>query len=373
MKLRWRGLILKSLLWVAAWTLISLFFSSSAYFSQRQMGGMSGTFLDAWKQSLIQWYAWGALSLVIIRIDRWIPRDYSLARRLAMHLPLSVVFTAAHLATLQAMRYISGDAPNAWRAPTPIFSIANLYSMLGGAFQWTYLIYWLIAGGWLAWDYHRESQGRKLETAQLELKTSQLEQLLTESRLSQLKSQLHPHFLFNALNTISAYVEQDPRAARMMIEHLGDFLRFSLEHSEAQETTLEEELNVLDHYLAIQRVRFDDTLSVRREIAPETLAARAPSLILQPLVENVIQHAVAQQTKPVNVTIQAMKSGDHLQLRVHDDGPGLPLNWKLQERAGVGLANIKQRLEHLYPGEHQFTVKNGAVGAQVEITLPFRS
>jgi two-component system, LytTR family, sensor kinase len=146
---------------------------------------------------------------------------------------------------------------------------------LGGAFQWNYLIYWLIAGGWLAWDYNRESQDRKLQAAQLELKTTQLEQRLTEARLLNLKAQLHPHFLFNALNTISAFVEKDPRGARQMIEHLGDLLRFSLEHSEDQEMTLAAEIAVLDHYLAIQRVRFEDHLRLRMEIAPDTSPALA--------------------------------------------------------------------------------------------------
>lgn len=366
MKVHWRSLIWKTLLWIGGWTLVALFFASSAYFSQRRMSSGAGSFLDAFKQSLIQWYAWGALSLLIIRADRWIPKDFSLMRRLAIHLPLSVFFTVAHLLLMQAERTLMDDPRNGWQMPAPILSFANLLSLLGGAFQWSYVIYWLIAGGWLAWDYHRESQARKLETAQLE-------QLLTQSRLLHLKSQLHPHFLFNALNTISAFVEQDPRGARMMIEHLGDLLRFSLDHSETQETTLEEELKVLDHYLAIQRVRFDESLKIRREIATETLSAKVPSLILQPLVENVIQHVVAQQVKPVSLTIQASKKGKDLMLGVHDDGPGLPPNWRLHEHAGVGLANTRQRLEQLYPGKHRFTVQNGAIGAQAEITLPFRS
>src|SRR5262249_4629353 len=184
---------------------------------------------------------------------------------------------------------------------------ANLKQSLGGAFQWNYLIYWLIAGGWLAWDYNRESQDRKLQAAQLELKTTQLEQRLTEARLLNLKAQLHPHFLFNALNTISAFVEKDPRGARQMIEHLGDLLRFSLEHSEDQETTLAAELAVLDHYLAIQRVRFEDPLQFRKGDLPDTFPAPAPGLFLQPLVENAIRHGVARRTTPVCVTILAAR------------------------------------------------------------------
>ncbi len=240
-----------------------------------------------------------------------------------------------------------------------MLAFANIKQSLGGAFQWNYLIYWLIAGGWLAWDYNRESQDRKLQAAQLELKTAQLEQRLTESRLLNLKAQLHPHFLFNALNTISAFVEKDPRGARQMIEHLGDLLRFSLEHSEDQETTLAAELAMLDHYLAIQRVRFEDHLQLRMEIATDALSAAVPSLILQPLVENAIRHSVAERTTPVCVTIHAAREDGHLRLEVSDDGAGLPAGWHWDAHASVGLTNTKQRLEQLYPAAHQLTVHLG--------------
>ncbi|HEY8459684.1 MAG TPA: histidine kinase, partial [Blastocatellia bacterium] len=184
----------------------------------------------------------------------------------------------------------------------------------------------------------------------------------------------HPHFLFNALNTISAFVEKDPRGARRMIEHLGDLLRFSLEHAEDQETTLAAELAALDHYLAIQRVRFEDHLQLRMEIAPDALPAATPSLILQPLVENAIRHSVAQQTTPVCVTILAAREDGHLRLQVSDDGPGLPAGWRWDTHAGVGLINTKQRLEQLYPAAHQLTVSNAeGGGVTVEIILPFHA
>ncbi|HEU0180031.1 MAG TPA: ATP-binding protein [Blastocatellia bacterium] len=173
---------------------------------------------------------------------------------------------------------------------------------------------------------------------------------------------------------MSAFVEKDPRGARQMIEHLGDLLRFSLEHSEDQETTLAAELAVLDHYLAIQRVRFEDHLQLRMEIAPDTLPALAPSLILQPLVENAIRHSVAQQTTPVSVTILAAREDGQLHLQVRDDGPGLPAGWHWDANAGVGLTNTKQRLEQLYPAAHQLTVNNAeGGGVTVEIILPFRA
>jgi two-component system, LytTR family, sensor kinase len=369
-----RNLTRKFLLWFGCCLAASLFFSTRIYFSQTGMGGPADSYLDAVWQAMPQWFTWGALSLIIIRIDRWIAPGRSLLQRLLLHLPLSFLITAAFfligiLADVLVHRSFSpGNTSDA------MLAFANLKQFLGGAFQWNYLIYWLIAGGWLAWDYNRESQDRKLQAAQLELKTTQLEQRLTEARLLNLKAQLHPHFLFNALNTISAFVEKDPRGARQTIEHLGDLLRFSLEHSEDQETTLGAELAMLDHYLEIQRVRFEDHLQLRMEIAPDALPAAVPSLILQPLVENAIRHSVAQQTTPVCLTIHAARDDGHLRLQVSDDGTGLPAGWHWDAHAGVGLTNTKQRLEQLYPAAHQLTVNNAeGGGVTVEIILPFHT
>ncbi len=353
---------------------VSLFFSTRIYFSQTGMGGPAGSYLDAVRQSMPQWFTWGALSLVIIRIDRRIARGRSLLQRLLLHLPLSFMVTAAFFLISVLVGAVLSGGFSAGNTSDRMLAFANIKQFLGGAFQWNYLIYWLIAGGWLAWDYNRESQDRKLHAAQLELKTTQLEQRLTEARLLNLKAQLHPHFLFNALNTISAFVEKDPRGARQMIEHLGDLLRFSLEHSEDQETTLAAELAMLDHYLAIQRVRFEDHLQLRMEIAPDALPALTPSLILQPLVENAIRHSVAQQTTPVCLTIHAARENGHLRLQVSDDGIGLAEGWHWNAHAGVGLTNTKQRLEQLYPAAHQLIVSNAeGGGVTVEIILPFRT
>jgi two-component system, LytTR family, sensor kinase len=353
---------------------VSLFFSTRIFFGQTGMGGPADSYLEALQGAMRQFFTWGVFALVIIRIARWFAPGRSLAQRLLLHLPLSFLVTAAFfLVGILTNTFLSGRL-SAGNTSDMMLAFANFKQFLGGAFQWNYLIYWLIAGGWLAWDYNRESQDRKLQAAQLELKTTQLEQRLTEARLLNLKAQLHPHFLFNALNTISAFVEKDPRGARQMIEHLGDLLRFSLERSEDQETTLAAELATLDHYLAIQRVRFEDHLQLRMEIAPDVLPALAPSLILQPLVENAIRHSVAQQTTPVCVTIQAARDDGHLRLQVSDDGTGLPAGWHWDAHAGVGLTNTKQRLEQLYPAAHQLTVNNAeGGGVTVEIILPFRT
>ncbi|MBO0721232.1 MAG: histidine kinase [Blastocatellia bacterium] len=354
--------------------LVSLFFSTRIFFSQNGMGGPAASYLEALEGSMRQFFTWGVFALVIIRIARWIAPGRSLGRRLLIHLPLSFLVTAAFFLVGVLLYLFLNGRLSAGNTSDAMLAFTNLKQSLGGAFQWNYLIYWLIAGGWLAWDYNRESQDRKLQAARLELKTVQLEQRLTVAHLLNLKAQLHPHFLFNALNTISAFVEKEPRGAREMIEHLGDLLRFSLDHSEDQETTLAEELAMLDHYLAIQRVRFEEHLRLRMDIAQEALPAAVPSLILQPLVENAIRHSVAQRTAPVCVTIQAIRDDGHLRLQVSDDGNGLPAGWHLDANAGLGLTNTKQRLEQLYPEAHRLSVRNAeGGGVTVEIVLPFHA
>ena len=178
-------------------------------------------------------------------------------------------------------------------------------------FLWGWLVYWLIVGAWQAYQYY----DRYLST---ELRMERLERRFSESRLNALRMQLDPHFLFNALNTISSQVERDPRLARAMIEHLGDLLRLSLESRDRQEIPLAEELAFLDHYLAIQQIRFGDHLKVEMQIHPDVKYASIPSLVLQPLVENAIRHGLSRRSSGGTVTVSAQRSRQS----AGDPGPG---------------------------------------------------
>lgn len=342
--------------WFFFWTLVGLFFSTKSYF-----GANGRPLAEALRVSLPQWYVWGAFIPPLVWADRRFAATRSLTQRLLFHFPASIVITLIYLAAFFLVESVLYG-----RFGEAAFLADKALTALNGAFQWNILIYWLLIGGWLAYDYHRESRDR-------ELKASQLEKLLVEARLHALQAQLQPHFLFNALNTISAFVEIDPRGARRMIEHLGDLLRFSLAHSERQETTLAEELAALDHYLAIQRARFEDQIRVEMNVERETLDAVVPGLILQPLVENAIRHGVERQALPGSVTISARRDNGSLRLRVGDCGPGLSPDWRLSEHAGIGLLNTRRRLEHLYPSAHESTLTNAPEGGTtVEITIPFR-
>ncbi len=248
-----------------------------------------------------------------------------------------------------------------------VFTARLLTNALSGMYLWGWLIYWVILGGWLALNYYE-----RFVTS--ELRRERLERRFSEARLNNLRLQLDPHFLFNALNTVSAQVDRDPRLARRMIEHLGDLLRLSLDSKDRQEVTLTEELAFLDHYLAIQRIRFGDNLRIETDVAPDVRLASVPSLILQPLVENAVRHGLASRASGGTVTVTARPSGDRLEICVEDDGVGLPQGWELETGAGVGLSVTRERIAELHPnGSSRFAVTSRiSGGTSVDISLPLR-
>jgi LytS/YehU family sensor histidine kinase len=169
-------------------------------------------------------------------------------------------------------------------------------------------------------------------------------------------------------------VERDPKLTRRMIEHLGDLLRMSLESKDKQEVPLTEEIAFLEHYLEIQKIRFGDQLKVVMDVAPEVKYAAVPSMFIQPLVENAIRHGISRRASGGTIVVRAKPLGDRLEIRVLDDGVGLPFGWRLEESEGLGLSITRQRIEGLHPnGTSRFAVKNRMEGGtEVEVSLPLR-
>jgi LytS/YehU family sensor histidine kinase len=181
--------------------------------------------------------------------------------------------------------------------------------------------------------------------------------------------QLQPHFLFNSLNAIAALVHKDPDAADEMIGALSDFLRLTLESSEEQEVPLRRELEFVERYLAIEKVRFGERLRYRIDAPAETLDIRVPALLLQPIVENSIRHGLAQQVAAGEIEITARKQNGTLFMTIRDNGVGLGAR---EPKEGVGLGNTKARLRETYGDRASLTIadQNGAV---VDIQLPSSS
>ena len=215
---------------------------------------------------------------------------------------------------------------------------------------------------------------RREKAAQLQAQTALLRAQLTEARLQAFRMQINPHFLFNTLHAISTLVERNPQGVRRMIAKLSVLLRHTLEGSSEQEVSLERELQFLDNYLDIQQIRFQGHLEVHREIEPGVLDALVPNLILQPLVENAIQHGVSKAVGQGYLEVRAWRQDDQLCLSVRDNGPSFSGDGAVETKEGVGLSNTRARLEQLYGAAQSLTFREADGGGLLaQITLPYHT
>jgi two-component system, LytTR family, sensor kinase len=208
-----------------------------------------------------------------------------------------------------------------------------------------------------------------------------LEQRLTRARLDALTAQIRPHFLFNTLNSITTLIRRDPEGAERMVMQLADLLSATLRSPEEQEISLHEEMVLLDSYLSIMQVRFGSRLSVERDVSPSATGALVPAFILQPLVENALEHGIARRPGPGRIRIAAFRNNGSLELLVGDDGPGIVgeagpgiNDSPTSGTSGIGLSNTRKRLAELYSGGATLTIDSRAgEGTDVRIAIPFRA
>jgi two-component system LytT family sensor kinase len=236
-----------------------------------------------------------------------------------------------------------------------------------------FILYWGVLAAGFARDYFLRFRARERETSRLQAETAQLQTQLAEARLSALNAQLNPHFLFNTLHAISSLVERDPRGVRRMIARLSELLRYTLDGGTEHEVMLGQEIAFLERYLEIMQIRFQGQLEIDVQIAEDTRDALVPNLILQPLVENAVKHGVDKVSGTGKIRIVARRDSDRLVLSVSDNGPG-PQKLARLDEAGVGLANIRQRLEQLYASSQSLTLAEAPSGGTVaQIVMPFRT
>jgi hypothetical protein len=307
MRNRWAHWIVAILFWSALGVLFALPGISSPHWNRQLL----------W--SLTFWWAWGLVTPLILWIDGCLRfQEKQLGMRILTHLPVSIVVILLHSYLWDAMNAAVGLT--GWSSLGATGFLASVFNegILG---KW--LVYWVILGAHQTFRYY----AYYLES---ELRLERMQRSLSEARLNALRMQLDPHFLFNALNTISSQVERDPRLARTMIEHLGDLFRLSLEARDRQEIPLAEELAFLDHYVAIQKLRFKENLRIEIQVAPEVKYALVPSLIVQPLVENAIRHGFSRRASGGTVTVLAEHDANQIHIRITDDGVGLPPGWTLE-------------------------------------------
>ncbi len=310
----------------------------------------------------VYYLTWAAFTpLVLAAGRRWPLGGGPLWRTILPHLARVAWLAPAQIVTTSVVHYL-GLVILGQQSPATLGTfLADFQSVIVWGTLTGFLYYWLILGIQAAFLYQRMYRDQRIAAAQLEGR-------LIEARLESLRLQLHPHFLFNTLNAISAFVGPDPERARRMIARLGELLRRTLDGGTAAELPLAQELDLLSPYLEIQRIRFGDRLSFELDVPGGMGGALIPTLMLQPLVENAVEHGVKRTRDGARVRLKAERVGDRLRLEIADNGPG-------PSRAGdgVGLANTRARLTGLYGDAHRFELKAVETGgAVVTIELPFR-
>ena len=184
--------------------------------------------------------------------------------------------------------------------------------------------------------------------------------------------QLQPHFLFNTLNAVTTLMHRDVDAAERMLVRLSDLLRLTIEKIGVHDVSLGEEVEFLRSYLEIEETRFRERLSVSIDVASDIMDARVPHLILQPLVENSLRHGVEKRSASTRIEVRAVRGNGNLVLTVSDEGPGLPDGFDPDKSGGMGLSNVRERLERLYGPEHALLLRNRPGGGVVAtLSLPY--
>lgn len=315
--------------------------------------------------SFAEYSIWAVLTVPIFMLaHRFTVTAETRGRRIVLFMALGLVIAILVDTVLAQVRMHVLPAP-----PGRFRSQSVLGNLLRFQFLYDYMVYLAVFAAALARDYFLRYQARLEEATLLQAQAARLEAQLADARLTALRSQLNPHFLFNTLNAISSLVERDPRGVRKMIARLGELLRHTLEETESQEIALDRELELLRRYLDIMEVRFQGKLEASVTADEAVKGALVPNLILQPLVENALKHGVSATDGSGRVEVSAVRSGDQVVLTVRDYGPG---PGGAENDAGVGLSNTIARLDQLYKSKQRFSLRPAPDGGTIaEIRLPY--
>jgi two-component system, LytTR family, sensor kinase len=313
--------------------------------------------------NLVYWYVPATLSPIIFRLGHRFRVDGPhWIRALGVHALAAFSYSILHCVCMIGTRLLLWESAN--KLPTVPWALFVQRQYLA-QLDFTLMTYTTVLGLSYALHYSRESQARAVKEAQLE--TS-----LVQAKLRTLEAELQPHFLFNTLHAISSLVHTNPDGADRMISRLSDLLRLTFDRSGAARVSLQEELEFLQKYLEIEQTRFQDRLTVRFDVDPETLDAEVPRLILQPLVENAIKHGVSPKPGAGLVQISAKRQGQKLWIEISDNGVGLSAGARARLRSGVGLSNTRDRLECLYGADHRIQFSDETKGLAVSLEIPFK-
>jgi len=348
--------------WVlAVWSCIGLFDGTQTVFVMRAEG-MHHYWTRLFFALLVGWLPWMLVTPVVFRLGHQLPAAQ-------WKRPL---FWIAHLGACASIGLISAAWVSLWEEllnPWAITPGPDPFTQLWMRKFYSGLLSYVILYGLILLVAHIVESQRRL--ALQETETARLNEQLSKAQLNALRRQIEPHFLFNTLNAIAGLVrEQRNDAAVNMIAGLSDFLRRVVNDSDRQQVPLSEELEFTQKYLDIQKARFGDRLEFSMDVPSDLLSAQVPSLILQPMVENAVKHGIAKRVHGGAIRISAERSDATLILRIYNDGPSLPMNWR-STSSGIGIQNVRTRLESLYGKAFGLNLRNDRGGVEALVSLPF--
>jgi sensor histidine kinase YesM len=347
------------------WTLFGFFFAAQGY-ANGVFFGKTAPFIAQLSLWLICGYGWMILTPIVLFFSvSFQIKSGQLQRNLLIQLLLSIFISIIHL-----LLFVSFTSLLMGIAGNPFSFTEAFERLLFTNFHFDFLVYWALIGIFHLREINRRFVEREREAARLALETSQLETKLAEARLEALKMQLQPHFLFNTLNSISVLMRDDVATANKMLVRLSELLRTALKSENSKTVSLQEELEFLRDYLEIEQMRFQDRLTIDFKIENETLDAKIPNLLLQPLVENAIRHGIAKLSENGKILIKSKRNNGFIELSVSDNGKGL--DELTISHNGIGLKNTKERLEKLYGEKQNFEIiSSEKEGFTVNLKIPY--
>lgn len=343
------------------WLGIGLFDATQNVFVMHSEG-MHHAWAALFATLLLSWLPWALATPFVLRLDRQSsPARWGSGSTWVVHLSACVgtnILSAAWNAGLEELL-------NPWAKPLSPERFAPLWldKVYNGLLQSLFLYAAILT-------VSRLLQSRE-RLARQQVETARLNEQLSNAQLESLRRQIEPHFLFNSLNAIAGLIrEKRNDAATSAIAALSDFLRKVIEHSDRQEVPLGEEVQFLQKYLDIQKLRFANRLQSKVDVPRELFPVQIPSLILQPIVENAVKHGIGKQARAGCIQVAAFRSNGQLILRVYNDGPPLRDGWE-KTQSGIGILNVRKRLESLYGDRFEFDLRNQEAGVEVVMSLPF--
>jgi len=346
---------------VAMWLGFGLFDATQTVFVMRAEG-MNHHWWRLFFTNVLAWIPWMLATPIAFRLDYRFPTlDWK-----------RPAFWISHLAACMATNLVASAWISMWEDlfnPYALNPGPNPFMQLWGRKFFGGILSSVILYGLILLVAHIAETQRRF--AHQEAETARLNEQLSKAQLNALRRQIEPHFLFNTLNAIAGLVrEQRNEAAVSMIAELSDFLRRVVNDSDRQQVPLAEELEFTRKYLDIQKARFADRLEFSVDVPGELMAAQVPSLILQPMIENAVKHGIAKRIQGGAIRLAAARSNGTLTLRIYNDGPSLPSEWE-QNKTGIGISNVRTRLESLYGNGFELNLRNQRGGVEASVSLPY--